>query len=376
MKSKIDYFSTIIKGMENYTKVTECFIKAGCQLLTSYEEFERRRNELPKKFYHFVRVEFIGTCSHESSVVFTNFKLRKTGIVCKECIRKQSSVAERQNCNEIELMGIKIVEEYLKGYDILRTKEGCRADLAIKKKTDDNWIPIQIKTSLKQMHNMYSFKQCNKDYSGMLLFCICISEKKIWVLPFSTELPSSINISLKSKYDKYLVVNENLAESIEKYNNSIIMQSLDAIMLPVNPLQQREQEYVRKREAAIPFLAYTYPDIQSGISDFICNGKKVQEKVLGLDKKTLHANLSVNNGKKYGKRSFRSYMVGENDYYWFHSSIDDRFWIIPEGVLVEKGYVTVDKEKRTDIRISGNEWDKYKYNYKEFDEKKIIGIFL
>jgi hypothetical protein len=69
-------------------------------------------------------------------------------------------------------------------------------------------------------------------------------------------------------------------------------------------------------------------------------------------------------------------MVGENDYYWFHSSIDDRFWIIPEGVLVEKGYVTVDKEKRTDIRISGNEWDKYKYNYKEIDEKKIIGIFL
>ena len=361
--------------MENYTKVTECFIKAGCQLLTRYEEFERRRNELPKKFYHFVRVEFIGTCSHESSVVFTNFKLRKTGIICKECIRKQSSVAERQNCYEIELLGIKIVEEYLKGYDILRTKEGCRADLAIKKKTDDNWIPIQIKTSLKQMHNMYSFKHCNKDYSGMLLFCICISEKKIWILPFSTELPSSINISLKSKYDKYLAINEKLTESIEKYNDSIIVQSLDAIMLPVNPLQQREQEYVRKREATIPCLEYKYPEIQSEIYDFICNGKKVQEKVVGYHRKALYCTFARNHTKKDGKRQQRTYMVGENDYYWFHSSIDDRFWIIPEEVLVEKGYVTIEKTKKQYIRISDTEWDNYKYDYNNIDKEKMIEIF-
>jgi len=362
--------------MENYTKVTECFRNAHCQLLTSFEEFERRRGELEKKFYHFVKVDFIGTCSHLSSAIFTNFKLRKTGIICKECIIRQSKTIQHPNSNGIELMGIQIVEEYLKEYDVLRTKEGCRADLIIKKKTEEKWIPIQIKTSLKQMHNMYSFKQCNKDYSGMLLFCICISEKKIWVLPFSTDLPSSINISLTSKYDKYLVINEKIPDTIEKYRDNIIVSDLDALMLPVNPLQQREQEYVRKREAALPFLEYKYPDIQAGISDFICNGKKVQEKVVGLHKKTLHANLSVNNGKKNGKRSFRSYMVGENDYYWFHSSIDDRFWIIPEGVLVEKGYITVDKQKRTDIRFSGNQWDNYKYNYKEIDKEKMMEIFL
>jgi hypothetical protein len=63
--------------MENYTKVTECFRNAHCQLLTSFEEFERRRGELEKKCYHFVKVDFIGTCSHLSSAVFTNFKLRK-----------------------------------------------------------------------------------------------------------------------------------------------------------------------------------------------------------------------------------------------------------------------------------------------------------
>jgi len=273
-------------------------------------------------------------------------------------------------------LGIKILEEYLKGYDIQRTKEGCRADLGIKKKTEDNWIPIQIKTTMKRIHNMYSFRQCNKDYTGMLLVCICISERKIWILPFSNEIKWAINISLKSKYDKYLIVNEEISSVIERYREHIIRQPIETLMLPVNPLQQREQEYARKREAALPFLEYVYPEIQGGIYDFICNGKKVQEKVLGLYRKTLHTNLSVNNGKKDGKRHQRKYMIGENDYYWFHSSVDDCFWIIPEGVLIERGYITADIQNRTMIRFSGNTWDKYRYNYKEIDEEKIKRIFL
>lgn len=39
-------------------------------------------------------------------------------------------------------------------------------------------------------------------------------------------------------------------------------------------------------------------------------------------------------------------MLGENDYYWFHSSIDDRFWIISETVLHEKGYISNANDKK------------------------------
>lgn len=361
--------------MENYNKVIECFRKANCQLITNYEEFERRRNELPKKSYHFVKVDFIGTCLHQSTAVFTNFKLRKTGIICKECINKQSKSLKRYNSNEIELLGIKVVEEYLKEYDVIRTKEGCRADLAIKKKTDHAWIPVQIKTTMRQIHNMYSFKKCNKDYTGMLLFCICISKKMIWIFPFHNNIPASINISLKSKYNKYLVINEKISESIEKYINNIIVSDLESILLPVNPLQQREQEYVRKREQFIPFVEYVYPDIQSGISDFICNGKKVQEKVLGFYKNGLYCTFASNCTKKDGKRQQRTYMLGENDHYWFHSSIDDCFWIISEGVLYDNGYITIEKSKKQTICISDEKWDNYKYNYKNVNKEKIIDIF-
>jgi len=362
--------------MDNYTKVSECFRNANCKLLTSYEEFESRREALKKNSYQFVRVDFIGTCSHASSAVFTNFNLRKTGIICKSCILQQSKMLKRPNSNQIELSGIKILEEYLTDYEVVRTKEGCKADLAIKKKTDSKWIPLQIKTTMKQMHNMYSFKGCNKDYNGMLLICICISEKKIWILPFNNKLPVSINISIKSKYHKYRVVNEKLTDTIEQYRDIVTFTELETLMIPVAILQQREQEYVRKREMLLPFLQFSYPELQGGVTDFICNGKKVQEKVVGLQKKSLTASLAANNGASNSKRNYRTYMIGENEYYWFHSSIDERFWIIPETVLYEKGYISIEKSKLKRIYLSSSIWDNYKYDYQNINREQLTTLFL
>ena len=362
--------------MDNYTKVSECFRNAKCQLLTSYEEFESRREALKKNSYQFVRVDFIGTCSHASSAVFTNFNLRKTGIICKSCVVQQIKMLKKPNSNQTELSGIKIFEEYLTDYEVVRTKEGCRADLAIKKKTDSKWIPLQIKTTMKQIHNMYSFRYCNKDYNGMLLICICISEKKIWILPFNNKLPESINISIRSKYHKYRVVNEKITDTIEQYRDNVTFTELETLMIPVNPLQQREQEYVRKREMLLPFLQFSYPELQGGVTDFICNGKKVQEKVAGLQKKSLLVTFCTNDGKHDGKRQYKTYMLGENDYYWFHSSIDERFWIIPETVLYEKGYITKIKSKKKYINISASQWDNYKYDYQDINHEHLTTLFL
>ena len=98
--------------MDNYNKVIECFKNTDCQLLTSYDEFESRRKTSRNNSYQFVRVDFIGSCMHPSNAVFTNFNLRKTGSICKNCIIEKSKNVDRQNCNEIEMMGIKIFEEF------------------------------------------------------------------------------------------------------------------------------------------------------------------------------------------------------------------------------------------------------------------------
>jgi hypothetical protein len=377
--------------MENYQKVHARFEEEGCTLLTSFEELEELRKTVLHHSYQFVRVRFIGTCTHESNVVYTNFNLRKTGKVCKACmtaIVKKDLKKKNKNSNEIEYEGIKIIEECLKPYyEVIRTKEGCLADLAIRKKgeKEDLWIPVQMKTTMKNSHGMYSFNVSNT-YNNMLLICICISEKKIWIMPYNgLTLKSKLNISVKSKYSKYLVDNTIINTFIDTCVSDIVYNILDTLLIPVNPAQQREQEYVKKRETCIPFLSYQYPDVQNTCVDVIVNGKKVQEKVLGFieSKKGLYCSFSANSSKVDGKRQFRMYQLGENDYYWLHSSIDDRFWIIPELVLYDKGFISNKNEIKnrktlwfkSDVNVNQPWLNDYEYRYTNLNKDEILKTF-
>jgi hypothetical protein len=375
--------------MDNYDKVKLCFSKNNCTLITTFEEFEELRKDVLKQSYHFVRVRFIGICLHESSVVFTNFNIRKTGMNCKACTKKNSIELRKHinNTNEIESDGILIIEEYLTPqYEIIRTKEGCLADLAIRKKSEDKWIPVQVKTTIQKSHGMYSFGFNHNHYKNMLLICVCISEKKIWIIPYNQiSITSRLNISIKSKYNKYIVDSNTVFDTIDGYRSEIVCLYLDTILIPITSLQQREQLYVRKREQRVPFLEYKYPLIQNTCVDVIINGKNVQEKVLGYDdtKKVLRCRFASHNGKKDGKICNRCYRLGENEYYWLHSSIDNRFWIIPEHILYDKGYLSKQDEtlltKTLCFKSENNitkEWlDVYEYNYDTLNNDIILKIF-
>ena len=376
--------------MDNYQKVKTCFEKEGCTLCTSFEEFEESRKTVLGQSYQYVRVKFIGSCTHESSAVYTNFNLRKTGMVCKTCVKteQKNTMKKNKNASEIEYEGIKLIEEYLTPYyEIVRTKEGCSADLAIRKKgeQEDKWMPIQVKTTVKLSHGMYSFS-IRKAYKDMLMICVCNSEKKLWIMPYNhINVKSKLNISVESKYTKYLVDNTIIDTFIDKYVSDIVYHTLEMLLKPIHLLQQREQEYVRKRESCVPFVSYHYPDVQGTCVDVLVNGKKVQEKVLGFieSKKALQCSLSANNGKLDGKRTFRSYQLGENDYYWIHSSIDERFWIIPEQVLYDKGFISNKNEikpKKTfmfkALQNEHNSWlNEYEFNYQTVNKEGIMKIF-
>ena len=109
--------------MENYNKVIKCCNENNCTLITTFEEFEKRREDTKSKSYQHVRIDFIGVCSHPSSAVYTNLYRRKTGIRCKDCVIKDTSTTLKNNtnynCNNIEYQGIMILEEYLSPYSSL-----------------------------------------------------------------------------------------------------------------------------------------------------------------------------------------------------------------------------------------------------------------
>jgi hypothetical protein len=378
--------------MEFYEKLTNFCTTNNCNLLTTFDEFEEKRKTLIKKSKHSVRIDFIGVCGHNSSAVVTNFLNRKTGIRCKDCVKKDTKnklINSKSILNSIESESINIIKEYLSNnYEITRTKEGCKADIILKNKmnTDKYW-PIQVKATKEIVHNIYSFKCINKNYDNMLIICVCTSEKKLWIVPYEDIKHLTIlNISSRSKYNKYLVKdNMKLKDEIEKYCIKYTRNSIDELLVPLSPLQKREQEYVAKREKYLSFLEYIYPEIQNTSTDFTINSKKIQEKVAGViikgKKHHLTVHLSSNNGKKEnGIRNYRTYRKGENNYYWFHSSIDDRFWIVPESILFEKEYISNDNDTKNkkvlNITTPKNNWIKeYEYNYNTFNKDKIMELF-
>jgi hypothetical protein len=377
--------------MDNYIKVKTAVENNKCTMITTFEEFEAIRPTVYNKSYHYVRIDFIGICGHNTSAVVTNFICRQTGIRCKECVKKDTNNILKGKVKEtkiVENTSINNIETYLGDkYDIIRTKEGCRADLVIKKKGDNRYIPIQVKsTNSISPHKMYSFRYLNKDYKNMIIMCMSLLEQKIWIIPHEDiHHLSNLNISIRSKYNKYLVENNNLlSDYIEKYADKCYTSDIDILMIPSAPLQKQEQEYVKKREKFINFLDYKYPDIQNTPTDFIVNGKKVQEKVCGNPKKNkLTIWMASNNGKKEnGDRNFRTYRLGENDYYWFHSNIDNKFWIIPEKVLYEREYISKEDETKNKrcicITVSPNfsNWlSDYQYDYDNIDKDRILELF-
>jgi hypothetical protein len=382
--------------MDNYLKVIKIVEDTKCTLLTTFEEFEEKRKTVLQQLYLYVRINFIGICGHNSSAVFTNFKSRKTGIRCKECVAKATKETlksrPKETCAKYETDSLNLFEKYLSPfYEVKRTKEGCKADLIIRPKDskEDLWIPLQAKATQQICHKMYSFKGTNKDYTGMLIICGCIADDKIWIIPYNDlTTKSKINISIRSKYNKYLVEDKTkINEVIEKYET--IKDCCDIFMTPMGEYQQREQEYVKKRELYVDFLNYVYPELHNTSTDFMVNGKKVkvQEKVMGqLKSENKHiAHFSCNNGKdEYKTKLYRSYRLRENAYYWLHSSCDDRFWIIPEIALYEKGIISDENKtiKRKVMKFKNDKtpvWLKpYEYNYKEISDvqkAKIIEMF-
>ena len=380
--------------MENYNKIKEFVENKECKLLTTFEEFEIKRESILNKSYLYVRVDFIGVCGHNSSAVFTNFKSRGTGIRCKDCVKKDSvntlKNKDKISNNAIEANSINLISKYLLPYyEVIRTNEGCRADLSIRElgKIEDEWMPVQVKSTEKICHKMYSFRGFKEEYKNMLLICVCTSEEKIWVIPYN-ELQikaPNLNISEFSKYNDYGCGNNLILNKyIDLHKNKCMRQSLDECLLPICDLQQREQEYIKKREKYINFLKFDKLDIQNTPTDFMVNRKKIQEKVAGyiFNKKSLLVEFATHNGSKV----YRTYKLGENDYYWIHSSIDDRFWIIPEIELYNRGYISNIKSIKLKMRFTilineennygVREWIKeYEYNYQNPDREQIIILF-
>ena len=57
----------------------------------------------------------------------------------------------------------------------------------------------QVKSTEKMCHKMYSFRGLKDEYKDMLLICVCVSEEKIWVIPYN-----ELKINYMTEYEGFI----------------------------------------------------------------------------------------------------------------------------------------------------------------------------
>jgi hypothetical protein len=371
-----------------YEKTYEYFESKSCKLCYTKEEFESYYKNNSQK------LKYIASCGHENNVCWKNFYGLNQGICCPSCVNKNTGIKLQQlysgnNFNgglKQEYSGIQyfigLVNEI---YDIKKTFDGCKADIAIKPKTCelDKWLGIQVKTTNKKTEReQYYFRLNSGNYEGCLLLCICEEDKKIWLIPYEqVKDQKTIGIAKKSKYNKYEVTKENLFKSLEVFYNTLPTFEYNIINTPISKSQKQEQEFRNLRESKIDFIEFTNNDIEGLVYDFKIGNKKVQEKV-GSYCKENNPNMFSFNLNKYdcrinGQCQQKCYEEGDNDLYWLHCK-NNKFYVIPESVLIEKGVVGKNCKKYK-LYVSptntNTSWcNIYQFDYNNVDKERLLKI--
>jgi hypothetical protein len=371
-----------------FEEANKLFETYNCKLLYSEEEYKCCYINSNTK------LNYIASCGHENIIQLRIFK-NGTGKICPSCVYKersfkltnmQSNLHKLKN-NILESDSIDYLINILKNtFDVIKTFDSCKSDIIIKPKDikEDLWIGIQVKSTTKYINNKYYFN-IKKDYENLIIICLCYEDKKIWGFEnFElTHLKSTLQIANgNSKYKKFEITNNLINYVTDKYKilNKICSKYL------LNQLSKTtliEYNYRNLRVNKIYFINFIENKNHGEVFDFKIDNKKIQEKVGAYvhsknNKKCdyFNFNLSKCNGRHSKKIPYNK---GDNDIYWFHCKNTMIFYVIPENILIEKGYI----EKKISLIISYKNINKlwlnnFKFNYDDLekDKEKLCKILL
>jgi len=134
---------------------------------------------------------------------------------------------------------------------------------------------------------------------------------------------------------------------------------------PTNIYQQREQLFKNFREETINFIDFKYDEMEGTVYDFKINGYKIQDKIAKLCEKQNRYifQLCKNKGTIEGKRNQCQYDINDNDFYWLNCDNKQHFFVIPENVLIEKGYIGNKEENKNKLFLKITIKDELHYTW-------------
>jgi hypothetical protein len=254
--------------------------------------------------------------------------------------KKEASKSTIQECEVIEKLQV-LLQNNLQ---FVKTNEGCKSDVIIKpiNVEEDEWLRIQVKTTIDVCHQLYTFALHGTDYTDNILLCHCINHNKFWLIPYDvvSEVKRNINIGLTSKsiYHKYEVEEHTVFTKLLEYYQKTTLYSHDVCMLPQSTAQQKECEYKQKRIEAFPFLVFETPKYNQCYYDFKINNIPVQEKT-AIKRNNRKNSFVIGLYRSGSNKSHNTYKLGMNKFYWINIPNTSIFFVFTETILFQNGYI-------------------------------------
>jgi len=379
--------------MVTFNEVKNTFEEHNCKLLMTEEEFNLKKRYVKENY------PYIASCTHNHIVSLHNFKQTLSGLKCPNCVHSESSINKKESFklnpvlpSDLENNSIEYFRTLVEDtFDVKPNGEGCLADCCIRLKhiTEDSWLMVQMKSTEKPRDGSYKFT-CSSRYTNCIVMCVCLSNKKMWVLDGNTITTTGIGIGFKkSKYDEFEITKDTIHEILTNYynNNTLPKYDFETIDTPITPNHKLECEYRIYRETMIHFLPFIRNERQGLVYDFIINGFKIQEKVCSKTKNRNYTRfiLDKSNSRNNGVQQFISYKKGDNDFYWLNLNNKQHFYIIPEHELLSRNIINIDKQASITLnpdskrKSKNNSWAKeYLFDYTKLtkiDEEKLKKMF-
>jgi hypothetical protein len=379
-----------------YENIIEEFNKRNCKLLTTKEEHIEILKLSKKTMY---KLNYIASCGHTHIVFYNSFKSRETGVICPSCKNKEignNKKIKMQN-NEISKTFtieqehsfiMKFNELINNNFEIIKAFDGCNVDLIFRPKniTEDKWVGIQVKTS-NVRHLTYSFHM-NNNYKECLLLFYCNEDESMWLMPENIiENQTKVSIGYKkSKYNIYKINKNIISDRLNEYYYNTSKFSFEKLDTPNCIYQQREKEFRKFREKKINFIKFDYDNMEGTVYDFKIGNLKIQEKVTKMcENNKCIFQLCKNNGRINGKQNQIQYDIGDNDFYWLNCDNKKSFFVIPEKILIDKGLVGNNNDKKSiffkitikEVLYKLSNWlQPYMFDYENIDKERLLSILM
>lgn len=309
----------------------------------------------------------------------------------KQILNEQQNNYETSNLGK-EAISINKLKEILNDTNLdleIIGLEGFHVDIAVRKKTEHKWFPIQMKATgggrlsfsmNKRYYCPFALKNNKKRYNYyeyMLLICYNITDDKFLLIMPHTKgiIDSSFRFSKGVNNGFYVDVND-ISKRINEYidDNENLGKTIEELKLLCTEEKQLEMKYVQIRLEQWSKI-FNMTELESCATDFIIDDCiKIQEKTRNstdINENSFQFILDRNNdGCKH-----QTYYIKDNDFYLFNLNNTDIFYIIPAARLLEvNGYIskflTLHKEFRTEE--DNQRWryyDSWTYEFR-FDRTK------